>query len=274
MPAQIAIGIALAAIVALAARHLRALTTDGAIAAFIIGSVTFGAGGWPGACVLFAFFIPSIVLSRMGRKRKAALVDIGKHGARDAWQVFANGGIATVCIAIAASLIVRAAGPTTVRMITVYLAAFAGAFAAASADTWGTEVGTLMRGKPRSILSLRPIESGLSGGITAGGTIAEIAGAAFVALIAMLTGIAAFLPVAAGGFAGAIVDSLLGGSLQALRWCPACARPCETNPHHCGTTTTLRRGIAWFSNDAVNVAATLTGAAVAGILAAFTPTVR
>jgi uncharacterized protein (TIGR00297 family) len=261
---QITIGIVLAAIVTLAAWRLHALTANGTIAAFVVGAIIFGVAGWPGAFVLFAFFVPSTILSRIGRQRKAALVDIGKHGARDFWQVAANGGVATLCVALAAIVLTKNS----------LHAAFAGAFAAASADTWGTEIGTLMRGKPRSILSLRPIKSGLSGGITAGGSIAELTGAAFVALVAMLAGIAAFLPVAAGGLAGAIVDSLLGGSLQALRWCPACGRACETDPHHCGKATTLRRGIGWFGNDAVNVAASLTGAAVAGILAAFMPTAR
>ncbi|MGB6412496.1 MAG: DUF92 domain-containing protein, partial [Candidatus Cybelea sp.] len=75
------------------------------------------------------------------------------------------------------------------------------------------------------------------------------------------------LAVAIGGVAGALLDSLLGASLQALRWCPRCECECETSLHRCGTTTTMRRGIGWFQNDAVNFCATLGGALVAALVA-------
>ncbi len=251
-----AYGAILAAVVAAAAWRLRSLSPSGAIAAFVIGTVIFGSKSWPGAAVLFAFFIPSAILSRVGRKRKRAMLDVGKHGARDALQVLANGAIAAVC-----------ALPLADRYAPLFAAAFAGAFAAAAGDTWGTEIGTLARAAPRSILTLRPIATGMSGGVTIAGTAATLAGAAFVAVVAAATHVAAFMPVAAGGVAGALLDSVLGASIQALRWCPSCAVACETNPHHCGTPTSLRRGMGWLENDAVNLAATLAGAIVAGVLA-------
>lgn len=254
MIARVAGGALLAALVAHAAYRARSLSPAGAAAAFVTGTIVFGIGGWPGAAVLFAFFIPSALLSRAGRARKRSLQDVGKQGARDACQVLANGGIAAAC-----ALVTPFAGA-------IAAAAFAGAFAAAAADTWATEIGTLSPETPRSILTLRRTPTGLSGGVTLLGTAASFAGAAFVALVAALAGVAAFLPVAAGGVAGAFLDSLLGASLQALRRCPACNVDCETNPHHCGTPTTLRRGVAWIENDAINFAATFTGAAVAAIL--------
>ncbi len=141
---QIAIGTALAALIAAAAFRARALSASGAIAAFFVGAITFGIGGWPATAVLFAFFLPSTILSRIGKARKRDLVDVGKQGARDAWQVLANGGIAALALLLSWRFGAAAA-------------AFAGAFAAASADTWGTEIGTLARGLPRSILTLRPL---------------------------------------------------------------------------------------------------------------------
>ena len=176
--------------------------------------------------------------------------------------MFANGGVAAVCAILAW------------RLGGAWPAAFAGAFAAASADTWGTELGTLVRQAPRSILTFKSLATGLSGGVTVAGTFAEIAGAATVALVAALAGIGAFVPVAIGGFAGAFADSILGASLQSLRHCPACERDCETDPHDCGTATVPRRGFAWFGNDVVNLAATATGALVAGLLASYVPTLR
>ena len=143
------------------------------------------------------------------------------------------------------------------------LAAFAGAFAAASADTWATEIGTLARAQPRDILTLKPLPTGQSGGVTWQGMLAQAAGAAFVALVAWALHLAGFLPVVIAGFGGGLVDSLLGSSVQALRYCPTCDRACETNPHQCGTPTSVRRGLAWLENDAVNLAATLSGALIA-----------
>lgn len=248
------LGAALALLVAGAAYRLRALSLSGAIAAFFIGTITVVAGGWNAAAVLFAFFLPSTLLSRIGRAKKKALSDIGKHGARDAWQVLANGGVATACVAASH----WSGAPLA--------AAFAAAFAAASADTWGTEIGTILGGTPRSILTLRPLATGLSGGMSLAGTLAELGGAACVALVAALVHVAPFVPVAIGGFAGALVDSLMGASIQALRFCPTCERDCETNPHSCGTPTIVRRGLSWLENDAVNLAATLTGAAIGAIV--------
>jgi uncharacterized protein (TIGR00297 family) len=251
---QALIGTALAIAVAYAAYRARALTVSGAVAAFIIGAVTFGIGGWQGALVLFAFFIPSTILSRIGKRRKRELVDVGKQGARDVWQVAANGGIAALAILFAP------------RFGGIMFAAFAGAFAAASADTWGTEIGTLARGTPRSVLTFKPVPTGLSGGITLQGTFAEIIGALAVAAVATAVHLAPLLPVAVAGIAGALLDSALGATAQSLRYCPSCARSCETDPHHCGTPTVLRRGFAWFENDAVNFAATCCGALAAILL--------
>jgi len=243
--------------------------------------------------LLLAFFISSTLLSRAGKARKRELVDIGKGGARDAAQVLANGGVATVC-AVVWALADHGSGSS------LWFIAFAGAYAAATADTWGTEIGTLAAEAPRSVVTGKPIATGLSGGVTPAGTSAEFAGAVLIgvltpfALILALPGdnatvqlpmpqllfpllgmrapFAAFalltiVPVFLGGFAGAWIDSLLGETLQDRRWCPSCERECETDPHVCGTPTERRRGFPWMSNDAVNFAATLSGAIVAALIA-------
>ncbi|MDQ2866606.1 MAG: DUF92 domain-containing protein [Candidatus Eremiobacteraeota bacterium] len=251
MHLQILTGAILAAVAAVAAYRAGVLDRSGTAAAFFVGAATFGIGGWPAATVLLAFFIPSTILSKIGKRTKRTLADVGKSGSRDAWQVLANGGIATLAVVASARY-----GP-------VMLSAFAGALAAAAADTWGTEIGTLARSAPRSILTLRTIAAGLSGGVTLRGTLAEICGAALVALAATLVHIAPFLPVFVAGVGGALVDSILGACAQALRFCPHCRLECESNPHTCGTPTSLRRGVAWIENDAVNLAATAAGAVLA-----------
>ncbi|HYW53424.1 MAG TPA: DUF92 domain-containing protein [Dongiaceae bacterium] len=275
-PLDVVMGAALAGIVAFVAWRAGTLTRSGAIAAFVVGTLTYGAGTAGFTLILLAFFGSSVALSRVGRARKRALVDVGKHGARDALQVLANGGVATACA-------VGFAFAHDLR----WALAFAGAYAAATADTWATEIGTLARQTPRSIVTFRPFSTGMSGGITPAGTAAEIGGALWIGLVAPIglllayvlagsdVGISfrgpavfgvgirelAIIPIA--GIAGATVDSLLGATLQELRRCDVCERTCETDPHACGNRTRLVRGIPGMSNDVVNLLATAVGAGVA-----------
>jgi uncharacterized protein (TIGR00297 family) len=242
--------LAIAACVAIAAAGTKALTWGGALAAFAVGGCAFGFLGIAGAATLFAFFLPATLLSRFGRSRKLRLSDVPKGGPRNAKQVLANGGIAAACAVLALRW-------------PVMIPAFAGAFAAASADTWATEIGTIAKGAPRSIVSWRPIATGLSGGVTLPGTLAEVAGAGCVAFAAAAFGLVPFWIALVAGIAGATVDSVLGATWQGLRHCAACGRNCETDPHACGTSTRVVRGFGWLGNDLVNFAATGAGAAVA-----------
>jgi uncharacterized protein (TIGR00297 family) len=276
-------GAVFAGVIAVVAFRARALALGGAIAAFVVGMLTFASGTIGFALVLLAFFVPSVILSRRGRARKRELVDIGKGGARDALQVLANGGVATACAVVWAF-----------NHDIHWAVAFAGAYAASTADTWATEIGTLAPGPPRSILTGRPLPTGMSGGITKRGTLAELAGALWIGIVAPPAIIVAYVfgsfdfgwslaydnalqvlalviaifgaAIFIGGVAGATVDSLLGATLQELRRCDVCDRTCETNPHTCGNPTRRVRGLSGISNDAVNFAATLTGAIVAPIL--------
>jgi uncharacterized protein (TIGR00297 family) len=245
-----------AAAIALAAWRAQSLTADGAVAAFVVGTATFGSGGWAATVILLAFFLSSVGLSRVGKARKRGLRDIAKGGPRDARQVLANGGAATVCIVLARIDTAHAAG---------WLAGFATGYAAATADTWSTEIGTLARGTPRSILTGRPIATGLSGGVSVQGTLAALGGALWIALAAAATGYSVVVATIVGilGFGGALLDSVLGAAAQVLRYCPACDRACENDPHACGTPTTRLRGFSGLDNDGVNFAATAVPAALA-----------
>jgi len=251
----------------------RALTRSGAIAAFLVGTLTYAGGTVGFTLLLLAFFVPSVLLSRAGKARKRALVDVGKGGARDALQVLANGGVATICAIVWA-----------LTRDLHWAIAFAGAYAASTADTWATEIGTLASGAPRSILTLRPLATGMSGGVTLRGTLGEIAGALWIGIIAPIAIVLAYIDPHAGfgwtmaytrwwgilalalviplaGVIGSTLDSLLGATLQESRRCDVCGRDCETDPHICGQPTRIVRGLRGISNDAVNCAATLAGAA-------------
>ena len=257
MIAQLASALAVALFIAFLARRARALTLDGAVAATVIGAVALLAG-WRWGLLLICYFATSSALSRLGNEKKTArtISVIEKGGERDSMQVLANGGV----FAIAALLAILVRGHET-----RWAALGIGALAASASDTWATEIGTLVGGTPRSILGFRPLPFGMSGGVTLAGSIAAIAGAAVIALIALALAWPARVAFAAfvGGVAGSTLDSLLGATVQLRRRCDRCDCETERTIHDCGATTTRAGGIAWLDNDAVN----LICAAAGGLLA-------
>ena len=256
-----AAGTAAAAVIALVARRAGALSTSGAWATVVVGAAAVTAG-WRWGVLLVLYFSAAVLLSRVGRTDKERRTGgvVAKGGARDATQVAANGGVFAACA------LVVAFGPPSF-CVTMGLAAL-GALAASAADTWATEIGTQFGGTPRSVLTLRPLAAGTSGAISMLGSLAMIAGAAFVAFVARWMGVSdAVLVVALAGIGGALADSLLGATLQERRWCPACGVSSERAVHDCGVATTHAGGREWIDNDMVNLLSTFAGAAMAPLLA-------
>src|SRR5574342_154076 len=98
---QILFGFLLAIVVAYGAYRAHSLNRSGAIAATIVGTLTFGVGGWQWAVLLLTFFITSSGLSRLFKTRKEGLSEkFSKGHERDAGQVFGNGGLATLFAAL------------------------------------------------------------------------------------------------------------------------------------------------------------------------------
>lgn len=251
--------LALAAAISGTAWRLRALSPSGAVAATVIGAIAVAAG-WAWCILLVGFFVTSSLLSRYGADEKAARTGgiVAKDDRRDAVQVLANGSPFALAALFA---LLDPAGP--------WPAAGAGALAAATSDTWATELGTLARTAPRSILSGRMVPPGTSGGITVAGLGGALAGALFVGLLVATTGwgVRTAIAAAAGGVAGSTLDSLLGATAQTRRWCGSCGVETERVVHDCGSPTTYSRGLRWLDNDVVNAVAGVAGAAIAQILA-------
>lgn len=257
---RLLLGALLAGVVSLAARRAGALDRSGAVAATVAGSAATAAG-WSWAALLIAYFVATSALSRVGAARKAERTGdvVAKGGARDWWQVGANGGVFAF-----AALASAFAGPSS-----TWSALAAGSLAAAAADSWGTEIGTLAGHAPRSILTLRPVPPGTSGGVTLQGWLATVAGAAFIGGLAWAFGWDGRIAVAAaaGGVSGAFVDSLVGALLQVRRRCPRCNVATERILHRCGAPTEITGGLTWLDNDAVNLACALAGGLLAVLFA-------
>jgi uncharacterized protein (TIGR00297 family) len=276
---QLFIGLLLALLISIAAYRFNALSRSGACAAAILGTITFGLGGFGWAVVLVAFFLSSSALSRFAQKRKYAIEEkYAKNARRDAGQVLANGGVAGAFVLLHAFL-PTASWPWL---------GFAAALAAANADTWATELGVLGASLPRLITTGRLVERGTSGGVSLVGFLAALAGGLLIGLLAavfypgsaalQLSGglnhpltfsmILAFtMLLGLAGLAGSLVDSLLGATLQAVYYCPSCRKETERHPTHtCGTPTTHLRGLPWLNNDWVNSACTFSGSILALVI--------
>ena len=254
---QLLIGFLAAVGVAFLAYKAHSLSRSGGLAAILVCTLIFGLGGWRWAVILLTFFISSSLLTRLFRRQKAAVDEkFSKGGQRDVGQVLANGGIAAALAVLSA--IFPAAGWSW------WL--FVASMAAVNADTWATELGILNPRPPRLITNGRAVERGTSGAISPVGTLAALGGSGLVALLAGLISPLPSSPVnilliTLAGLVGALLDSLLGATCQAIYHCPSCNKETERHPLHlCGTPTSHLRGWKWLDNDMVNLACALSGA--------------
>lgn len=219
------------------------LTPGGAVAALGVGiAVAYGLG-WRGLVLLFTFFVTASLLTVPGATDARG---------RTVRQVLANGGVAAIA---------AAAG---------WWGAFAGALAAATADTWATELGGRSPETPRLIFTGARVQRGTSGGITIAGTAGGALGAAVIGALGAGLGPRSSQfaeAVVIAGVAGMFADSMLGATLQGRFRCGVCGTEYERRDATCHGSLAPSRGFGWLDNDAVNLVATLAGAGVAGWLA-------
>jgi uncharacterized protein (TIGR00297 family) len=255
------LGFIVATIIAVVSHRLGWLTTGGALAAVGLGTVASGAG-WQWAVVLITYFVAASLLSRFraSTKRERMGGRVAKPGARDAVQVLANGGL------FGGFAVIYWFSPSE-----LWMALGAAALATSSADTWATEIGALANAEARSIIGFHPVPTGTSGGVTIQGTLAAAAGALFVALVAYSVRwpALAIVSAGAGGFFGAMMDSVMGATVQARRHCRKCNEMTEQKEHHCGMPTDIVGGMSFIDNDDVNALATLYGALFGAAVATF-----
>ncbi|MFS0780923.1 DUF92 domain-containing protein [Bacillus sp. 1P06AnD] len=231
---------------ALGGYHVRSLTKSGSLASFIVGLLIFIGFQWKGLIILGLFFVSSSSWSKYKKQRKKSLEDMLEKGDRRDWvQVAANGGIAGLASIWSA---VQPDMAATVCFLT--------AFAAANADTWASEIGVLSKTKPFHLIRGKFVEKGTSGAVSILGTAASFGGALLIGCAGwmLFSGInaASAAIIISMGFCGSVVDTILGGTIQAKYSCTACGIVTEKRSH-CGKSTKLYSGMAWCNNDAVNV---------------------
>lgn len=256
MTERLLIGLLFATIISISSYLARFLTISGSVVQFILGTILLGLGSWQWTVPMLVFFILSSFLSKFRQHHRSAVESIfEKSSRRDAWQVIANGGVAGVI--------------TLFWFFTkndVLYIAYLGSIAAATSDTWGTEIGTLSRSSPTLITTLRRVEAGRSGAISLLGIVAGMVGS-FTIWLSSLPWLSSnqyaivLLATIFGGMIGSLADSFLGATLQIQYRCSVCDSLTERRIH-CGGETQIESGLRWIENDQVNLICTLAGSLI------------
>lgn len=220
------------------------LTKSGALTMVVLGTAIFTLS--PEMTFYLALFFASSYGIQALKKQLHTELASDKNGPRDAWQVLANCGPLLLFLLIE----LWTKDPRfALCQIT--------AIAAATADTWSSEIGVLSKHPPRLLFSLNPATAGLSGAVSLLGTLAGVAGSGLIALFLGLSHwlFASETPFSYGlvlllGFAGTLIDSLLGAFLQ-VKYRTATGE--LTDKAHTGQQpNAYAKGLPHFTNDGVN----------------------
>ena len=122
----------IASIIGVYSYEAKFLDLGGLVAAMMIGTIIFISGGLRWIAPLAMFFLLSSILTRLAASRQKS--QTVKHSPRTAKQVFANGGVA------AAAAFGYLIYPETEMQLL-----FLGSLAAATSDTWSTEIGSFSK---------------------------------------------------------------------------------------------------------------------------------
>lgn len=285
---SLAIGLALSALIGGIAYWRGALSRGGVLGAMLTGTAIFGLGGFVPGLLLGAFFVSSTLLSHYKTHVKEKFSEKFQKGSRrDLGQALANGGWAAL---LAVSMGAAQWFGWDARVHALLFAAFLGALATVTADTWATEIGVLSKTPPRLVTTGRVVPAGTSGGITPLGTATAFGGGIFMGSVAaaglfaqalalgnlgweggwnfitQATALSAggiLLLAGVCGLGGSLFDSLLGATAQGVYFCEYDETQTEKKIHGCGRATRLVRGWAWLDNDLVNFSASVFGSALA-----------
>lgn len=211
-PEDLAIVLALCALLSLISYKFELLTPSGSAASFVMGVVigVFGSINW--LIMLIAFAVAGFVVTRYKIDVKMRNgVQEGKKGERTYKNVFANAFVPAMI-----AIISYAAGMQNQPIAAL---AYLCSISVAAADTIASELGVLSP-NVRLITNLKKVPAGTDGGVSTYGTLWATLAAIFVSLagwVVLFPGTAiddrVFVPIVMGVF-GCMVDSLIGATFE------------------------------------------------------------
>ena len=218
----------------------RSLQVNAVSTAYVAGMVIYVLGGGIPYLALIVFFVLGSVLSKVENQRKLVAEDLhAETGTRGVMQVLMNTMPAIIAMVV-----------TRLLNFPEHLVQIFGlvAFAVSAADTFASEIGMLSKGRTISIITFQPVQQGMSGGVSLLGSVASVVGASCIALIGgVIFGGQAFIFILIMGVIGAIIDSIMGETLQ-VKYTGKSTTYTEQSDH-----TTVAKGIAFIDNNVVNI---------------------
>ncbi len=212
------------------AHKKRSLDPSGIAAAMVVGVLIWGFAGAYAYAILMFFFFSSSLINLFDKDKTPSY--------RNAWQVFANAGVATL-MAIAYGL----------TEMEVYFALFIASIGVSACDTWSSEIGKRSKKAPYHVFTFKQMPAGLSGAVSVKGLVAA-------ALASVIFGLFAWLVidhwmlialVALFSFLGSLIDSMLG--VVQVKYQHAHT---QVLTEKVSSDTVYHSGLRWLDNNGVN----------------------
>lgn len=250
-----AIALAVAPLASIIFARAKALTEPASVISYLYLLFTAFFIGYAGLVTIVTLFAIAAIVSKITSKKFNERHNLEKtHHPRGFWQIFANSFVALLC----ALLFYVFDNPIFLYLVFT-------ALAEEFADSMASDIGRLSTTQPLDVLHFKPIEAGLSGGVSLLGLSAALLGAAVAAAIPFLFltfSLRVYLIIFLVGFVGTLIDSILGSGIQVLYRCPVC----ETNTEksvHCDTPTQYVKGLPFINNSTVNFLSSVCSAVIA-----------
>ena len=234
-------------LLAILALGSHAMTADAGACAFLLFAFVgfFGGDSYVPVIFISILFAISTAVSVVGKriKRKGLGVPEHAHASRRAKQIVAVGLFAVIAL-----------GVYRYTDISLFRYLFYLSLAEQFADSMASDIGSLTKRKNVNIVTFKPCEKGISGGVSLLGTISAVAGSFLLLLVPLAleeVSLKIYLWVGALAFVGTVVDSLVGALFQSLYRCTECGASIEHSVH-CGKPASLIKGLKIVDNTTVN----------------------
>lgn len=172
-------------------------------------------------------------------------------------QILINGGLGTIFVVLY--------GMTrNTRYLLVCVVAIGGCFI----DSVSSDIGVISSQEPIDIIGLKPIEKGLSGGVSILGTCSAIIGSLCIMLfstVLLKTSLTVSIIIGCLCFLQTLLDSIMGSLVQAKYMCVLCGKPNE-KAVCCGIPSKHISGVRWINNNVVNAVTSIIIVAMAMVL--------